>query len=131
MVNGELFFDNDHIAEYTKSNYSQSIIRDKLIDVYNSEFMNVNAKSGIIHLLKLTNPDLTDFEKNRRTNIEILKSLGTDTVDDIINKYPDFVNMDNPLFINVLNVFDKNDLVEKLNNDVDVIPKIIEYWKNN
>lgn len=104
---------------------------DKLIDVYNSEFMNVNAKSGIIHLLKLTNPDLTDFEKNRRTNIEILKSLGTDTVDDIINKYPDFVNMDNPLFINVLNVFDKNDLVEKLNNDVDVIPKIIEYWKNN
>ena len=34
IVNGELFFDNDHIAEYTKSNYSQSIIRDKLIDVY-------------------------------------------------------------------------------------------------
>lgn len=34
IVNGELTFDNDHIAEYTKSNYSQSIIRDKLIDVY-------------------------------------------------------------------------------------------------
>jgi len=104
---------------------------DKLIDVYNSEFMNVNAKSGIIGLLKLTNPSLTDFEKNRRANIEILKSLGTSTLDEIVSKHPEFVNMDNPLFINVLNVFDRNDLVEKLNADVDVIPKIIDYWKNN
>lgn len=104
---------------------------DKLIDVYNSEFMNVSAKSGIINLLKLTNPSLTDFEKNRRTNIEILKSLGAKTVDDIVSKYPDFINMDNPLFVNVLNVFDKNDLVEKLNTDIGVIPKILEYWKNN
>lgn len=104
---------------------------DRLIDVYNNEFMNVNAKSGIIYLLKLTNPGLVDFEKNRRTNIEILKSLGTKTVDEIVSKYPDFINMDNPLFINVLNVFDKSDLVEKLNGDVDVIPKILEYWRNN
>lgn len=34
IVNGELTFDNDQITEYTKSNYSQSIIRDKLINVY-------------------------------------------------------------------------------------------------
>ena len=104
---------------------------DKLIDVYNSEFMNVNAKSGIINLLKLTNPNLTDFEKNRRANVEILKSLGTTTTDEIVKSHPDFVNMDNPLFVNVLNVFDKSDLVEKLNADVDVIPKIVDYWKNN
>lgn len=104
---------------------------DRLIDVYNNEFMNVNAKSGIIYLLKLTNPGLVDFEKNRRANVEILRSLGTKTVDEIVSKHPEFVDMDNPLFVNVLNVFDKNDLVEKLNNDVDVIPKIIEYWKNN
>lgn len=104
---------------------------DKLIDVYNNEFMNVNAKSGIIYLLKLTNPDLKEFDKNRRVNIEILKSLGANTVDDIIVKYPEFINMDNPLFINILNAFDRSDLVEKLNSDVDVIPKIIEYWKNN
>ena len=93
--------------------------------------MNVNAKSGIIYLLKLTNPSLTEFEKNRRTNIEILRGLGANTVDDIVAKHPEFVNMDNPLFINVLNVFDKSDLVEKLNTDVDVVTKIIDYWKNN
>lgn len=104
---------------------------DKLIDVYNTEFMNVNAKSGIIYLLKLTNPDLTDFAKNRNTNISILRELGANTVDEIVEKHPEFVNMDNPLFVSVLNVFDRNDLVEKLNSDVDVVTKIIEYWKNN
>lgn len=36
IVDGELTFDNNKIAEYTKSNYSQSIIRDKLINVYKS-----------------------------------------------------------------------------------------------
>jgi len=116
---------------YNILNELSKINVDRLIDVYNSEFMNVNAKSGIIHLLKLTNPGLVDFEKNRNANIEILKSIGANNVDEITRKYPDFVNMDNPLFINVLNVFDRNDLVEKLNTDIDVIPKIIDYWKNN
>ncbi len=104
---------------------------DKLIDVYNSEFMNVNSKSGIIGLLKMTNSELGDFSKNRAANISILREFGANTVDEIIERYPDFVNMDNPLFLSILNVFDKNDLVEKLNADVDVVPKIIEYWKNN
>lgn len=34
VINGELVFDNEGIADYTKTNYSQSIIRDKLIEVY-------------------------------------------------------------------------------------------------
>lgn len=34
IVNGELTFNNDEIANYTKTNYSQDIIRDKLINVY-------------------------------------------------------------------------------------------------
>lgn len=34
IVNRELTFNNDEIANYTKTNYSQDIIRDKLIDVY-------------------------------------------------------------------------------------------------
>ncbi|HBA37166.1 MAG TPA: hypothetical protein DCY94_00450 [Firmicutes bacterium] len=104
---------------------------DRLIDVYNSEFMNVNSKSGIIHLLKLTNPGLVDFEKNRKANIKLLEELGTKNANAIIEKYQDFINMDNPLFSNLLNTFDRSDLVEKLDADVDVIPKIVEYWKNN
>lgn len=34
IADGELKFDNDYIANYTKINYSQSVIRDKLIDIY-------------------------------------------------------------------------------------------------
>lgn len=104
---------------------------DKLIDVYNEEFMNINSKSGIINLLKLTNPSLTNFAKNRSINIETLKSIGTATVDEIVKKYPEFIDMDTPLFLQVLNVFDRSDLVDKLNSDIDVIPKILDYWKNN
>lgn len=34
IVNKEVEFDNEEIAEYTKNNYSQSIIRDKLIGIF-------------------------------------------------------------------------------------------------
>lgn len=104
---------------------------DKLIDVYNNEFMNVDAKSGLIKLLKLTNPELTDFKNNREANKLVLKSLGVEAYEDIENLYPDFINIDNPLFIELLNLFDKSDLVEKINKDNKIIPKIMEYWKNN
>ena len=104
---------------------------DKLIDVYNSEFMNINAKSGLIKLLKMTNPDIKEFKENRKVNIDTLKSIGVTTTDEIVKEYPEFVDMDNPLFLNVLNLFDKEDLVSKFNKDVKVVPKILEYWNNN
>ena len=104
---------------------------DRLIDVYNNEFMNVNAKSGIIWLLKLTNPELTDFANNRKMNLDTLASLGVTTGDKISEEYPELVNLDNPLFLNALNLFDKDDLVNKLNTDTKIVPKILEYWKNN
>lgn len=116
---------------YNILNELSDINVDQLIDVYNNEFMNVNAKSGIIHLLKLTNPSLKEFSKNKKANIETLNSFGINTVDEIVKKYPDFLNMDAPLFTSVLNVFDRSDLIEKLNSDIDVVPKIIDYWQNN
>ncbi len=116
---------------YNILNELSKINVDRLIDVYNNEFMNINAKSGIINLLKLTNPGLTDFAKNREANINLLKTLNTNKTNEIIEKYPDFINMDHPLFASVLNMFDKHDLVEKINAGVEVIPKILEYWQNN
>lgn len=104
---------------------------DKLIEVYNNEFMNVNSKSGLIKLLKMANSNLQDFETNRMINIDTLKSLGVTNTDVIEKEYKDFVDLDNPLFLNALNLFDKNDLVNKINADVKIIPKIMEYWLNN
>lgn len=34
IADSELKFDNNYIASYTKTNYSQNVIRDKLIDIY-------------------------------------------------------------------------------------------------
>lgn len=104
---------------------------DKLIEVYNSEFMNVNSKSGLIKLLKLANADLGDFETNRNINIEMLKTLGVKNTDQIENEYKEFLDLDNPLFLKVLNLFDKNDLVNKINANAKIIPKIMNYWLNN
>ena len=115
---------------YTLDELSQINV-DKLIEVYNNEFMNVNSKTGLIKLLKMANNSLGDFEANRRMNMDTLKSLGVENVDVIEKQYKDFINLDNPLFLNALNLFDKNDLVTKINNDVKIIPKIMEYWLNN
>jgi len=104
---------------------------DKLIDVYNNEFMNISPKSGLISLLKMSNADLGAFEDNKLANINILKSLGVVTAEQIALEYQEFINIDNPLFLSVLDMFDKDDLVNKMNNDISVIGKIYEYWKNN
>ena len=97
---------------------------EKLIDTYNREFMNINSKTGLISLLKMANPNLGVFKINRETNLDILKKLGVENVDRIEAKYDYFVDLDNPLFTSMLNLFDKNDLVNKLNTDISVIPKI-------
>ena len=104
---------------------------DKLIEVYNNEFMNVNSKSGLIKLLKTANSSLQDFKLNRDTNVETLKSLGIKNVDVIVDNYKEFIDLDNPLFLSILNLFDKNDLVNKINSDAKIISKIMEYWLNN
>ena len=104
---------------------------DNLISTYNNEFMNINSKSGVINLLKLTDSNLGEFEINKKANTDVLKSLGVTTSDLIAENYPEFINMDNPLFLNALNIFDKEDLVNKLNEDIKIIPKILDYWRNN
>lgn len=108
-----------------------SVNLDKLIDVYNSEFMNMNSKTGLIGLIKLTNKELDDFKANREANMDVLNSIGVTTTNAITAMYPDFINMDNPLFLKVLNLFDKDDLVQKLNSDIKIVPKLLSYWKAN
>ena len=104
---------------------------DKLINVYNSEFMKVDAKTGLIELLKKANDQLGEFENNRTANKEILVDLGVTTVPAIETTYPEFLALDNPLFLNALNLFDKEDLVKKLNDEIKIVPKILSYWRSN
>ena len=68
---------------------------------------------------------------DRKANEGVLTSLGINYVKDISEKYPEFINLDHPLFENIIGLFDKDDLIEKLNADITVIPQILDYWKNN
>lgn len=104
---------------------------DKLIDVYNKEFMNITSKSGIINLLKKTNPDLGEFRATIEANKKILKDYGINDPDEVEKECKSFVEIDNPLFLDLLNVFDKDDLVQKINSDSKIAEQILEYWKNN
>ena len=93
--------------------------------------MNINSKSGIIGLLKKTDPNIGDFSENRKANEKTLSQLGIRNIQDISDGYPDFINLDHPLFESIIDLFDKDDLIEKLNTDISVIPQILDYWKNN
>lgn len=108
-----------------------SVDIDKLINVYNNEFMRVDAKTGLIELLKKTDEQIGTFENNKNANIEILTDLGVTTTQAIETTYPEFLALDNPLFLNALNLFDKEDLVEKLNDEIKIVPKIMAYWRSN
>ena len=93
--------------------------------------MKVDAKSGLIELLKKTDNEIGSFENNKNANKEVLTELGVTTVSEIEKTYPEFLALDNPLFLNALNLFDKEDLVEKLNREIKIIPKILAYWRKN
>ncbi len=116
---------------YYVLNELASVDIDKLIGVYNSEFMKVDAKTGLIELLKKAMDNSSDFVNNKEANKKVLLDIGVTTVSAIEETYPEFLELDNPLFVNALNLFDKEDLVEKLNDEIKIIPKIIAYWRNN
>ena len=104
---------------------------DNLIDIYNQEFMNITDKSGIISLLKKSNPELGDFKNTIEANKKLLEEFGVDNTDEVEKASKRFIELDHPLFESMLNVFDKTDLVNKINEDPMIVDQILEYWENN
>ena len=54
-------------------------------------------------------------------NIESLKDLGIDNVKDVFAKFHDMFLMDNSNFMNIFNGYERDDLVDKINNNVDIV----------
>lgn len=54
-------------------------------------------------------------------NIESLKNLGIDNVKDVFAKFYDMFLMDNSNFMNIFNGYERDDLVDKINNNVDIV----------
>lgn len=54
-------------------------------------------------------------------NIESLKDLGIDNVKEVFAKFYDMFLMDNSNFMNIFNGYERDDLVDKINNNVDIV----------
>ncbi len=54
-------------------------------------------------------------------NIEALKEFGVTTYKEIFKKYYDMFLMDNSNFLNIFKKYDLNDLVEKLNSNIEIV----------
>jgi len=53
-------------------------------------------------------------------NILYLKNLGITNYKEIFIKYSDYFLIDNSNFIEIFDKYDRDDLVEKLNNNIDI-----------
>lgn len=83
-----------------------------------------------------TEPEIKDFSENVPArlvenlmnsyrlvskNIDSLKEIGVTNYKEIFKKYYDMFLMDNSNFMNVLNKYDREDLVDKLNKNPDIV----------
>jgi len=63
---------------------------------------------------------LIEQKKVVNANILYLKNLGIKNYKEIFIKYSDLFLMDNSNFIEIFDKYDQEDLVEKLNNNIDI-----------
>ena len=79
-----------------------------------------------IEAIKNSTPELlaSDIEKHAKLvskNIEYLKDLGVNNYREIFKKYYDMFLMDNSNFIEVFAKYDREDLIDKLDKNIDII----------
>lgn len=63
---------------------------------------------------------LSEQKRVVSANITYLKNLGVKNYKDIFIKYSDLFLMDNSNFVEIFEKYDQEDLVEKLNNNLDI-----------
>lgn len=75
-----------------------------------------NSNSKVIYNL------LQEQKRVVQANILYLKKLNIKNYKDIFVKYADLFLMDNSNFIEIFNKYDQEDLVIKLDNNIDIFP---------
>lgn len=63
---------------------------------------------------------LIEQKKVVNANIVYLKKLGIKNYKEIFIKYSDLFLMDNSNFVEIFDKYDQEDLIEKLNNNIDI-----------
>ncbi len=64
---------------------------------------------------------ILNYYKLVMENMEYLKSIGVENYKEIFIKFYDMFLMDNSNFINIFNKYEKEDLVEKINTNADIV----------
>lgn len=75
--------------------------------------------------------DLTLFENIVIENIQFLKDFGITNYSQVIVKYPEIFLRDAESFRNVFSKFDREDLIVKIQKNVAVIKKMVDFVDNN
>ena len=83
---------------------------------FSSDDINIikNSNTSVIYNL------LTEQKKVVTANILYLKKLGIENYKDIFIKYADLFLMDNSNFIEIFNKYNKDDLINKLKDNIDI-----------
>ena len=83
---------------------------------FSSDDINVIKKSTTSVIFNL----LTEQKRVVNANILYLKDLGVINYKDIFIKYPDLFLIDNSNFKDIFEKYDREDLINKLNNNMDI-----------
>ena len=75
--------------------------------------------------------DLTFFKGLVSNNIDFLRDFGVSNYAQVIVKYPEIFLRDLSSLKNVLEKFDRDDLIEKVANNPTVHKKMVKYVDNN
>ena len=69
----------------------------------------------------LLHEHILNYYKLVMENLEYLKSIGVENYKEVFIKFYDMFFMDNSNFINIFNKYEKEDLVEKINTNADIV----------
>jgi len=83
---------------------------------FTSDDINVIKKSTTSVIFNL----LSEQKRVVNANITYLKKLGVNNYKDIFIKYPDLFLIDNSNFVEIFEKYDKEDLINKLEENIDV-----------
>ncbi len=97
---------------------------------------NFGLDSTDIELIKQTASDevyaeLGLFQNIVMENIKYLRDFGINDYSRIVVKYPEIFLRDTESFKNVFSKFDREDLIEKVNKNIAVLKKMVDFVDSN
>lgn len=75
--------------------------------------------------------ELTLFEELVKENLQFMKDFGLNNYIQVVVKYPEIFLRDAESFRNIFSKFDRDDLLQKVEKNVAVFKKMVDFVDNN